>query len=152
MTEFIRLNYLVGFSVATGHYPNRILYCDTLTMSQRHLHEKHTSFLLTEIFLLFWKPSCAANSQVRARWMSNNQVPLSHLCVCVSAVVNVQFPLSNGRTSPLMCHSGCPPLHSCISQENALWPFARNALHTSCDSSQATNTFMSAHPSESDKS
>ena len=39
-----------------------------------------------------------------------------------------------------MCHSGYPPEHGCISHENASWPNALNALHTSCDSSQAINT------------
>ena len=67
-------------------------------------------------------------------------------CVIPSIVVNEQFPLSNGKQSPWICHSGCPPLHSWMSQEKALCPRARNALHTSWLSSQATNTFIMSLP------
>lgn len=64
------------------------------------------------------------------------------VCVCVSAVLKVQFPLINGKTSPLTCHSGCPPEQSCRSALNARCPRSRNALQTSCDSSQAIRTFI----------
>ncbi len=65
------------------------------------------------------------------------------VCVCVSHVRNSQFPLSSSLTSAMMCHSGCPPEQDCKSQENALCPLSRNALQTSCDSSQAIRTFIS---------
>ena len=63
-------------------------------------------------------------------------------CILPSDVANAQFPLSNGKQSPWICHSGWPPEQSCKSHEYASWPNARNALHTSCDSSQAINTLM----------
>jgi len=50
--------------------------------------------------------------------------------------------LSTFKTSPCMCHSGCPPEHSKISQEYASCPFSRKALHTAWLSSQATKTFI----------
>lgn len=73
-----------------------------------------------------------------------NAIIISHSpsirCCCPSIVVNVQSPLISGNTSPRMCHSGCPPDGSCISALYASCPRALNALHTVCDSSQATNT------------
>lgn len=42
--------------------------------------------------------------------------------------------------SPNICHSGCPPDGVWMSQLYASCPRARKAMHTVCDSSQATRT------------
>src|SRR5699024_721792 len=59
---------------------------------------------------------------------------ISHLpdisCNVPSCVINFVFPFKIGNTSPRICHSVCPPLHSCISQEYASCPFSRKAIHT----------------------
>lgn len=67
-------------------------------------------------------PTCLCNGFVRQ--------------TCTSAP-----PCKHLSASPLMCHSGCPPEQSCISQLYASCPRSRNAMHTLCDSSQATRTF-----------
>lgn len=70
----------------------------------------------------------------------------SHLfivCNLPSVVKKSMFPFKISKTSLQMCHSGCPPEHGFVSQLYASWPLALNALHTSCDSSQATNIFIS---------
>ena len=73
--------------------------------------------------------------------------PLTAKCVQGgNAIIISHFSFSSGSTSPCICHSGCPPLHSCMSQEKALCPRARNALHTSWLSSQATSTFIMSLP------
>lgn len=51
-------------------------------------------------------------------------------CFLPSSVRNTQCPFIKDKQSPLTCHSGCPPLHSCKSHEKALCPNSRKALHT----------------------
>ena len=50
-----------------------------------------------------------------------NAIIMSHcpaiVCVCVSSVWKVQLPFRRGNTSPMICHSGCPPDGSIMSQE-----------------------------------
>ena len=58
-----------------------------------------------------------------------------------SIVVKLQLPLIIGKTSPKICHSGCPPLHSCISALYASCPNRLNSEHILCDSSHAINIF-----------
>ena len=56
------------------------------------------------------------------------------------AIIKSQSWLMICSASPLMCHSGCPPLQSWISQLYASWPNSRKALHTAWLSSHATST------------
>src|SRR5574344_1143712 len=65
------------------------------------------------------------------------------VCTALSQVLNVQLPFSRGRTSCMMCHSGCPPEHGIMSQEYDSCPNRRNSIVTACDSSQATSIFIS---------
>ena len=117
MPVLIRLNNLIWLSVAVRHNAYWILYGYPLAMGKGKVHEENTGFLLPEVFLLFWKPSCPGHCKVGTWGMSDDQIPLAHLCVCVcvSAVTKEQSPFSSGRTSPCICHSGCPPLHSWMS-------------------------------------
>ena len=71
--------------------------------------------------------------------ISKSHFPTS--CVCPSIVVTIP-PSTASRASPRMCHSGCPPLGSCISHEYDSNPRSRNARHTRCDSSHATRTLI----------
>ena len=68
------------------------------------------------------------------------------LCSTPSIVKNLQFPLSNGITSCCICHSGCPPEHSIISQEYASCPSLHSSMVTAWDSSQATSIFIFTLP------
>ena len=67
---------------------------------------------------------------------------LSILCFKPSIVSNSHRPLISGNTSPLICHSGCPPEHSRMSQLYSSCQRSRNAMQTRCDSSQAIKTFI----------
>ena len=60
------------------------------------------------------------------------------------AIIISHFIFRSSRTSTCICHSGCPPEQGSISQLYASCPFPRNALHTSCDSSHATNNLISS--------
>lgn len=89
--------------------------------------------------------------------MSNHELPVtvryvhggcaiskSHLPTSCStpSMVIITPPFRAASASPSICHSGCPPDGSIMSQLYASCPFARNAFHTVWLSSQAIRTFI----------
>ena len=115
MSVLIRLNNLIGLSVAVRHDADRILYGYPLAVSQRKVHEENTGFLLPEVFLLVWKPSCPGDCEVGAWGMSDDQIPLANLCVCVYQRSRKNSFRSEGGEHPLVyaildalhCIPGC---------------------------------------------
>ncbi len=89
-SKLIRLNYLVWLSVGCSHDTNRIFYCDSWAICRYKPHEEHSPiYSVTPPFLCLFaisvcvEPSVSAHRQVSTRWVSDNQIPLAVLCVCV---------------------------------------------------------------------
>lgn len=77
--------------------------------------------------------------------MSYNQIKLFNRDL-LAILQSHHTPPSTDRASIRICHSGCSPLHFCTSLLYASCPRFLNSVHTLCDSSQATNTFISISP------
>lgn len=141
---------LIRFAPVCAYISNGIFYGDFFAISVRKTHKNSAAASRSLTRFNAFSPYLSTLNHrfpdtvkyVHGGCAINKSHSPLILCSAPSIVVNVQSPLISGNTSPKMCHSGCPPDGSCMSALYASCPLALNALHTVCDSSQATNTLI----------
>jgi hypothetical protein len=82
-----------------------------------------------------------------ARFSANHLAPETHKSVQGGNAISMShFIFKSSNASTRRCHSGCPPLHSWMSQEYASCPSRRISTVTAWLSSQATSTLIRPPP------